>query len=249
MLAQVVTGFWNLGLGGSIPAITGVEFGLQYQDSMGAGKCGASHLIISGYPDQSLQNCFRADSIEPIFDASSRMYIDFLDAVLNAAPQFQQAGYISLRWSKTTNATMSMHNFPSAMAVAIEVTSLKGLPGNASWMSRLHSLAVSHAGRPHWGQINQLDAPTTAALYGASLTAWRNTLGALVGSSGIFSNAFTMQRGLEPQAGTGGPTIFGKRAIDVMADFMPAIDLLLEEDVAAPVKPPHIPTPPRPPHR
>lgn len=42
-----------------------------------------------------------------------------------------QAGYISQRWSATSGTTMSMHNFPSEHAVAIEVTTLRGLPDNA----------------------------------------------------------------------------------------------------------------------
>ena len=36
-----------------------------------------------------------------------------------------------------------MHNFASANAVAIEVTSLKGLPGNASWMTLVESFAIA----------------------------------------------------------------------------------------------------------
>ena len=241
MLAKVVIGFWNLGLGGSIPLITGVEFGAQYQPSMSStGKVGKSWQIISGFPDQSQQSCYRADSIEPVFDAFSTQYADFLDNVLDTAPQFQQAGYVSLRWSAASQATMSMHNVPIE-AVSIEVTSLKDLPGNASWMSRVHALAVAHSGRPHWGQINQLDAPTTAALYPSVLQTWTSTLGALVGSATMFSNAYTTQRGLEPPAGTTVPTIFGRSAGTLLADFLPAIHLLLAED-PAPIKPP--PSPP-----
>lgn len=244
MLAKVVTGFWNLGLGGSIPAITGVEFGAQYQASMSAtGKVGKSWLVISGFPDQSLQSCYRADSIEPVFDAFSSQYVDFLDAVLDTAPQFQQAGYVSLRWSAASQATMSMHNVP-VEAVSIEVTSLKDLPGNASWMSRVHALAVAHAGRPHWGQINQLDTPTTSALYATALPAWTSALGGLVGSATMFSNAYTVQRGLEPPAGTTAPTIFGRTAGDILADVLPAIHLLLAEDPALIIHPPIYPKPP-----
>lgn len=201
---------------------------------MTSGKRGASHLVISGFRDQSLQTCFRADSIEPIFDAHSSKYIDFLDAVLNTAPQFQQAGYISLRWSGPSTATMSMHNVASAGAVAIEVTSLKNLPQNPPWMNLVHTLAVGQGGRPHWGQINQLDASTVSKLYGSALQAWITTLGALVGSASIFSNAYTTQRGLEPPQSAVTPTIMGQRAGDLFGDFLPAIYLLLSEDTAPP---------------
>lgn len=226
MLANVVTAFWSLNLGGSIPAISGVEFGLQYQDSMTTGKFGPSDKIVSGFRDQSLQSCYKADSIEPVFDAHSAMYINFLDSVLNSAPSFKQAGYISLRWSASSKATMSMHNFPSGNAVAIEVTSLKNLPDNAAWMTKVESFATGQMGRPHWGQINNLSAAMVGALYGPASIAWKNTLGALVGSAGIFSNAYTVQRGLEPAANATA-TIFGQRAGDVINGFLPAMYRLL----------------------
>jgi hypothetical protein len=247
MLAQVLAAFWTLGLGSSIPLIAGVEFGQQYQGSTTNGIRGASNLVLSGYPSQSLQNCFRADSIEPVFDSQSAMYINFLDIALNSAPQFQQAGYISLRWSGPSKATMSMHNFPSAGAVAIEVTSLKNLPQNAIWMSTVHTVAIGQGGRPHWGQINQMNAAMVSAQYGPALLAWTTTLGALVGSAGIFSNAYTTQRGLEPPASAANPTIFGQRAGDLMmGGFLPAIHLLLSEDNPPPPKPRPRPRPIKP---
>jgi hypothetical protein len=195
---------------------------------MGAGKRGPSDKIVSGFREQSLQGCYRADSIEPVFDAHSSGYIDFLDSVLNQAPNFQQAGYISLRYSATSKATMSMHNFPSAHAVAIEVTSLKNLPGNAAWMPLVESLAIAQHGRPHWGQINNLNAAQVSTLYGSAAQSWKNTLGALIGASSIFSNAYTVQRGLEPPLG-GVATITGQPAGDLAASFLPAIYLLLSK--------------------
>jgi FAD binding domain-containing protein len=229
MLAQVLSAFWSLNLGGSIPQISGIEFGLQYQDSMGSGKRGPSNLIISGYREQSLQGCFRADSIEPIFDAHSTSYVDFLDAILAAAPGFQQAGYISLRWSAMSRATLSMHNFPSPHAVAIEVTSLRGLPGNATWFPFVEASAVSRGGRPHWGQINNLNAASTVTHFGNNVAAWRSALGSVVGSATTFSNAFTTQRGLEPLPGATA-TVAGQRAADLAGGLavVAAIALLLQ---------------------
>jgi hypothetical protein len=228
MLARVLSSFWSLGLGGSIPKLSGIQFGLQYQDSMGSGKRGPSHLVISGYREQSLQDCFRADSVEPIFDAQSPAYIDFLDALLSTAPGYRQAGYISLRWAATSRATLSMHAFPGAHAVAIEVTSLRGLPDNETWMSLVETFAVTRGGRPHWGQINNLNASSTVAMFGGNVGEWRSALGSVVGSATTFSNAFTAQRGLEPPAGAA-VTVSGPRAGDLANGFavVPAISLLL----------------------
>ena len=236
MLARVLTTFWSLGLGGSIPLLSGIEFGMQYQDSMGNGKRGPSDKITSGFREQSLQGCYRADSVEPVFDAHSSRYIDFLDEVLNRAPHFQQVGYISLRYSATSKATMSMHNFPSAHAVAIEVTSLKNLSGNAVWMPLVEAIAIGQGGRPHWGQINSLDAKHVAMLFGSAVQSWKNTLGAFIGASNIFSNFYTMWRGLEPIPGVVA-TIMGQRAGDLTGSFLPAICLLLSDPHPA-VRPP-----------
>lgn len=229
MLARVLSAFWTLGLGGSIPHLSGVQFGLQYQDSMGNGKRGPSHLILSGYREQSLQNCYRGDSIEPIFDASSTDYIDCLDGILALAPGTKQAGWLSLRWSATSRATLGMHNFTSPHAVAMEVTSLRGLPDNALWMGLLQDMAISRGGRLHWGQINNhLDAALTVATFGDHVSAWRSALGTVVGSATTFSNAFTAQRGLEPPAGATA-TLTGQRSGDLAASaaVVPVISLLL----------------------
>ena len=247
MLAQLLAGFWGLGLGWAIPQVTGVEFGQQYQDSTTDGRRGPSHLIMTGFRGPNLQTCYRADSIEPIFDAHGAGYIDFLDAELDAAANVQQAGYFSLRWSAASRATMSMHNVPSAHAVAIEITSLRNLPANAAWMSATEATAIAHGGRPHWGQINTQDATGVAGLYGANLVAWRSALGALVGGSNVFSNAFSARRGLEPNAGATAVTT-GLRAGDLAgAAAMPAIGLLLATPaVFNPPQPPD-PRPKRPP--
>jgi FAD/FMN-containing dehydrogenase len=237
MLAQVLTAFWGLGLGWAIPKIAGVEFGQQYQGSMGSGKRGPSSSILSGDARESRQNCFRVESIEPIFDAHSTGYLDFLDAILMSAPASKQAGYFSLRWSAMSRATLSMHNFPSAHAVAIEVTSLRGLPDNPAWMSSVEAAAVARGGRPHWGQINNLNATSTVTLFGANVAAWRSALGKLVGAKTTFSNAFTALRGLEPPAGATA-TVSGQRVgnLAAAAAIVPVISLLLGS----------VPAPPRP---
>jgi hypothetical protein len=250
MLAQVLSAFWSLGLGWAIPQIAGVEFGAQYQDSLGNGKRGPSQLIISGAPQDSLQNCFRVDSIEPIFDAHSTGYLGFLDTILATAPASKQAGYFSLRWSAMSQATLSMHNFPSPHAVAIEVTSLRGLPDNPSWMASVEAAAVARGGRPHWGQINNLNAASTAGLFGANLAAWRSALGSVVGSATTFSNSFTAARSLEPPPGATA-TVSGARVGDLVAgaSVIPAISLLLRPpEVTVPLPFPigPGPRPPRP---
>ena len=73
-------------------------------------------------------------------------------------------------------------------------------------------MAISHGGRPHWGQQNRLSAVQTSEMFGMNLTNWRAALTALVGGSQTFSTAHTLQRGLEPTSAQATPTLFGRKA-------------------------------------
>jgi hypothetical protein len=97
-----------------------------------------------------------------------------------------------------------MHNVMGQRAVSFELASLKPLTGNYPWLLWCHHAAVRRGGRPHWGQFNKMQALDTAMLYGDLLNSWREGLLALQritgqADSSIFSNAFTRQRGLEPE--------------------------------------------------
>ena len=138
-----------------------------------------------------------------VFDATSSNYLDFLDDVLTISPFFPQAGYVSMRPSLASKASLSMHNVMGARAVSFELASLKPLAGNFPWLMYCHYAAVRRNGRPHWGQFNKMQALDTVMLYGDSLNSWREGLLALErltnsNDSAIFSNNFTSQRGLEP---------------------------------------------------
>jgi hypothetical protein len=222
MLALVMSAFWRLGLGWAIPQLSGVQFGQQFQASSTTGKRGPSAAILSASRAESRQTCFRADSIEPIFDAHAPAFIDYLETILNAAVNRRQAGYVSLRWSRASRATMSMHKIASGHGVAVEVTSLRNLPDNAWWFALLESEAISRGGRPHWGQINTLNGAQTSLLYGPDLPAWRMYLAGVVGTAPTFSNAFTAQRELEPPAVAVAP-ITGSKAGDIIAAATPRL--------------------------
>jgi hypothetical protein len=244
MLARALSAIWRLQAQASIGPLAALQFTEAYKFTTAAGVRGPSSIVLSGFREQSLQNCFRADSIEPIFDAHSKGYLDFLDTVVALSPQTKQAGYISLRWSAMSQATLSMHNIPSANAVAIEVTSLRGLPDNQSWMATLEFLAINFGGRPHWGQINTLHASAVATLYGKQLQDWTAALTAFTGGSIMFSTPHTLQRGLEPTNPAAMPTLFGMRAGDLLGALGAAISLLLSDPVK--IRKPH-PRPIRPP--
>jgi len=142
---------------------------------------------------------YKADSIEVVFDAATGDYLDFLDEILAIAPVFPQAGYISVRPSLPSTALLSMHNVSSRLrTVSIEVASLKDLAGNGPWMWYVEQRAIAHNGRPHWGQMNTLDAHKVAMMY-TGLNEWREALYRVNGAAPVFSNAYSRQRGLEPE--------------------------------------------------
>jgi hypothetical protein len=195
----VLTAMWRLPfVGDAVKAVAHEVLSGQFNQSMTTGTRGSHDVLTSGTPAASHDIDYRGDSVELIFDATSGSYLDFLDSVLAAAPSYRQCGWISLRPSLSSQATLSMHNVGSERAVSIEFSSLKGLPDNADWMTYLQREAVQRGGRPHWGQLNALDETQVLALYGRNLIAWREALVRMSGSSTLFSNHFTRQRGLEP---------------------------------------------------
>ena len=156
---------------------------------------GPHYLMTSGTRADSDSESFKTASIEVVFDATTTDYLDFLDEILPVAPKFKQAGYVSLRPSlRSQRAALDAH-VRGSHAMSIEIASLQGLPGNASWLAFVHDRAVARGGRPHWGQYNKLDALDVALLYGSAIDEWREGLLTLSGTSTRFSNAFTQARG------------------------------------------------------
>lgn len=198
-LVWTCNAFWESELAFYIPKIAELAFDGEFMASMNEGRRGRSDIIMAGVsPSKSMYECYRADSVEPVFPSNATGYLDFVDLVLTSAPQLRQVGYISLRFSASSRALLSMHNVPSPRAVAIEVTSLKGLAHTPAWINLVHALAVGLGGRPHWGQRNFLTAAEVRALYGANHAAWRDALAKVSVAHDVFRNHYTVQRDLEP---------------------------------------------------
>jgi len=195
---------------------------------------GPSYAVMTGAPTydvdgnrlpHELHSCYNSNSCEIMFDAVDRRYLDFLSLLAGTAPRFRQAGYISLRFSRRSRALLSMHNVESDHAVAVEVATFKYMYDSASWIEFVLQAAQAQGGRPHWGQQNHPTPAQMQELYGARLDRWRAVLGGLSGSSTLFSSAFTVARGLEPQ-GTREIQIEGT-ASQLASRVISAISLLL----------------------
>jgi hypothetical protein len=199
-MSLVLRAAWDCELGFLVPQITKWGFDGEFGPSMDPGRCARSDLIMVGKRPSRLEfECIRAESTEIMFPADSPAYVDFVEHLLALAPTLRIAGFVSLRFSKASDALLSMHNVPSKQAVSIEVASMKGLDDNALWMSTVVAIAVGMGGRPHWGQRNNLQAKEVRKLYGARLDAWQIALSYFATREGVFSNAYTVQRDLEPK--------------------------------------------------
>lgn len=193
-----VNALWDNHLDFLVPHIARIVWNKRFEKSENEGKRGPSNLITSGPLGTGKDKCFLADSIEVIFSADRQDYIRFLELMLAVAPSFHQCGYVSLRYSAASRALLSMHNSTDQMVVSIEISTIKGFEGNHAWMDFVEKVALDFGGKPHWGQNNHLSASRVTNLYGANLVRWREALLSVSGTSTVFSNNYTRQRGLEP---------------------------------------------------
>src|SRR5262249_38849730 len=154
------------------------------------GKIGVSFQVMSGL-DAGDPNQTRVNSIEMVFDATQSSYLDFIDFLTSEGPRYRQSGYISVRYSRRSDALLSMHNVEGIIAVSIEVASLVGFEQNADWMRAIEARGIQLGGRPHWGQQNDLSEWHVTELYGDNVRRWREQLVRIVGSSTTFSNHYT----------------------------------------------------------
>ena len=187
---------WAVGV--DVGGLIGGAMGGSFQDSMTVGRRGPHHLLTSGTRATSHEIPYRADSIEVMFAADDKNFVPFLRGVLLEARNYKQAGYISVRPSLVSRATMSMHNFDTSHAYSVEVSTLKSVPQGKDWMHFVHYQALAHRGRPHWGQYNRLDQPWVESLYGKNVRRWHHALWMLTRASDRFSSDFTRKRGLDP---------------------------------------------------
>jgi hypothetical protein len=231
-LAVVTNAYWDFDIT-TVPDV--LAFGI-FQLQFSAQR-GPSYVVMTGTPTYDAEGarlphelhwCYRVNSCEIMFDAIDTRYIDFLTLLAASAPKFRQAGYISLRYSGRSRALLSMHHVASAHAVSIEVSTAKYLRDSADWIEFVLREAQTLGGRPHWGQQHHPGAAQTQGLYGARLDRWRALLAGLSGRSKLFSNAFTVARGLEPQ-GTKSIQIEGTAA-ELASSAVGATSMILLED-------------------
>jgi hypothetical protein len=231
-LAMVSNAYWDFGITRVPDILSFAAYQLQL-----ATQRGPSYSVMTGGPTydadgrqlrHELHWCYRADSCEVMFDAADPRYLDLVVLLAQSAPRFRQAGYISVRYSHRARALLSMHNVGSQHAVSIEVSSFKSMRDGPAWIDFVLREAQARGGRPHWGQQNRPGPAQVAQLYGSLFDRWRAVLHGFSGNSALFSSAYTVARGLEPQ-GTRAISIEGT-ASELSSRVVAATSLLLAEE-------------------
>lgn len=122
-------------------------------------------------------------------------FVDAVAAAVNAATDTFLLGYVSLRFTGLTRATLGMQHWPETCCVEISV--LQGVQNELELMSSLLSLAYQHGGLPHWGQmIDQgVSVPSGGAALHPGYAAWRDVYAKMSSNFTIrtFENALSVR--------------------------------------------------------
>jgi hypothetical protein len=143
--------------------------------------------------------CMEGDSAEYFFNANSDRFLQFVEEVFDHAEAAGAIpGYVSLRFTRQSDAFLAMERFP--LSVAIEVTSLRPWEANAEYYRKVEASALANGGIPHWGQEQTISRTEVTAIYGEALNAFRWIVAEVeaFGRPGTFSSEFTRFKGLEP---------------------------------------------------
>jgi len=161
---------------------------------------GSLHENILDAHDYGIDGAQAGDSVEFHFDAASGAYLDFIEDVIALARQhFPVFGYIGIRFTPAATALIAMQQFPLTVAVEVATARTRLVDIYGNFWNAVHGAGSARAGIPHWGQAMRQTANELEARYGARLIKWRTALADLsAGGPGVFSTAFSRDKGLEP---------------------------------------------------
>jgi len=167
---------------------------------------GTLHKNILDAHDYGLDGAQAGDSAEFHFDALSTGYLDFIEDVIALTRQhFPVFGYIGIRFTPAATALIAMQQFPLTVSVEVATPRTRLVDVYGNFWNGVHGSASARAGIPHWGQAMRQTATELEARYGARLIKWRTALADLsAGAPGVFSTAFSRDKGLEPFGAGGG---------------------------------------------
>ncbi len=108
-------------------------------------------------------------SIELFFpvDAGGKLgFVDFVNAaleVINSNTSSYLVGYVSLRFTGATRATLGMQQWNQTCAV--EISAVQGVQGIEQMLTDILNLVYRYGGLPHWGQLIDRGVQGNVTLY------------------------------------------------------------------------------------
>src|SRR5262249_39264660 len=120
-------------------------------------------------PGHAGDGCYRADSLEVAFDATTDKHLAFMREDLFAtlarlaATGTTVGGCVSLRFTKRSQALLAMQRWDTTCS--IEIALLKGIHRNEQVLEMLQAAAIRRGGTVHWGQHNTLGRADVARAY------------------------------------------------------------------------------------
>src|SRR4030095_9674017 len=118
-----------------------------------------------------------SDSIEMFFDAidsnGNLPFVNFVDDLLpliDSATNTFVTGWISLRFTRNTRASLGMQQW--GITCAIEIATLPNIVNWKDLLGLVLELMYHHGGKPHWGQLNNLTVPGHGSIY-SRFSEWR----------------------------------------------------------------------------
>lgn len=168
---------------------------------------GGLHQNMLDAHDYGLDGAQCGNSGEFHFDAAGGAYLDFIDEVIRLARRPENVpvfGYIGIRFTPGASALIAMQKYPLTASVEVATARSRLDDVHAGFWSALHEAARARQGIPHWGQEFRHTSAELEALYGARLRRWRSALADVChGAPGVFSTAFSRDKGLEPLGASG----------------------------------------------
>jgi hypothetical protein len=166
-----------------------------------------SYTALTGQPPAPADGSQTHSPIEKLIQSfeyavSAERAIGFVERLLGIAQEGRTGqGALSvnlnLRFTRGSRALLAMQQFDRTCHV--EIYTVAGLDGNASFHDRLFGLAREFGAIPHWGQIHPASSDFRA-LFGSKLGAWRRALDQLADDGRFdinrFRNAFVTDRHL-----------------------------------------------------
>jgi len=184
---------------------------------------GAKYTNILDAADYELDRAeaLAGDSAEFFFDASSREYLSFVDAVIDVALRWPYPvfGYMGIRFTPRATALLAMQRFALTVSVEIATPRARQEKVYEDFWEKLHNKANTSGAIPHWGQEFTQSDREIAAHYGQQLLTWRRVLAELsIDRPDTFRTKFSEEKGLKPTEATG---IFDSESTD---QFLAALE-------------------------